>query len=448
MSWLSIAWEIFVNIVEGFLFLYLLFHQLKYDTKKRPYLLGGIVLRIIWITFLNFVVLNTTMCLILLLLFDIIYCNLMFNDNGGKKLMWGCSYIIIALLANRLTFWFADIFTDYKFRDLVISGKIRIIMSLVYLLTCTILVTALSHWRKKDLFLPVRFRIILFLLVCLGIVASDQLLYIIISTNITDYNSEFINRLELISYIVLLVIFGFIAFIEYLGIVTQQNETLRNEAVLNKLNKEHFETINTTISALRSWKHDYKTHLQVILNLSKNGENQELEEYVLGLETTLVNTTHLISTNNQTLDALLSAKILEFQQYSINFTYEVYLTKALPFDDISFTSLIGNLLDNALEACRNMDYNLGKYINFSIKPFHDMIYINVENSTTNRYIYHPDGTLKTTKKGVGHGIGLKRVKDIVSSIHGFCNIYPETDKFTVVIMLPLPESSKGTTDGD
>lgn len=448
MSLFNILWEIFINIYEGLLFLYLLSHQLKHDNKKRPYLLGGIILRIVWITFLNFVVLDTTMCLILLLFFDIIYCSLIFNDSNGKKLLWACSYIMIALLANRITFWFADIFTAFNLKDLLVPGKIRIIMQLLYLLTCTMLVLALSHWRKNDLFLSVRFRLILFLLVCLGIVASDQLLYIIINTDITKDNFHFINRLELISYIVLFVVFGFIVFIEYLGIVTKQNEKLRNEVILNNLTKEHYETINTTITALRSWKHDYKKNLQIILNLATAGKNQELEDYVLRLETNLVNTTHLISTDNQILDALLSAKILEFQQCSINFTYEVYLTKALPFDDVTFASLIGNLLDNALEACRNMNDTLDKYINFTIKPFHSMIYISVENSTTNQYAYHSNGTIKTTKKDAGHGIGLKRVKDIVSNVQGFCNIYPETDQFTVVIMLPLPESEKGTTDGD
>lgn len=385
---------------------------------------------------------------IILLSYDVIYTNLLFKSSGGRKLIWGCSFTCIALLADYFTFWFADKFTDYNLQDLLISGRIRIIMSLVYLLTCTMLVIALSHWRKKDLFLPVRFRIILLLLVCLGIVASDQLLSIIININITKDNYEFINRLELISYIVFFIIFGFIVFIEYLGIVTKQNEKLRNEVILNNLTKEHYETINTTITALRSWKHDYKKNLQIILNLATAGKNQELEDYVLRLETNLVNTTHLISTDNQILDALLSAKILEFQQCSINFTYEVYLTKALPFDDVTFASLIGNLLDNALEACRNMNDTLDKYINFTIKPFHSMIYISVENSTTNQYAYHSNGTIKTTKKDAGHGIGLMRVKDIVSNVQGFCNIYPETDQFTVVIMLPLPESEKGTTDGD
>lgn len=424
MYWNVVIWEVFVNTVEALLYLYLLLRQLEHDPEKRPYIFGGIILKILWITFLNFNAVGSTPTLILCLFFDLIYCTLLFKGSYGRRLLWGCCPVVIALVANNFTFWVADKFTEYHLQDLVVSGKIRMLMTLVYLLTCAMLVIVFSHWRKKDLFLSVRFRIMLLLLICTGIIASDQLLGIIIRADHMENNSDFIGQLELIGLTILLILFGFVIFIEYLGIVTEQNEKLRN------------------------WKHDYKTHLQVILNLAKEGNNRELEDFVQGLETTLVHTTHLISTDNQTLDALLSAKILEFQQYSIKFSYEVYLIKVLPLDDILFTSLIGNLLDNAFEACRCMDGNLDKYINFSIKPFHEMIYISVENSTSNRYHYHADGTLKTTKKINGHGIGLKRVQGIVSGVQGFCNIYPESDKFTVIIMLPLPESTKGTTHGD
>lgn len=440
MQWFYITWEIIVNGIESSLFIYLLMHQLEYNSQKRPYIIYGILLRAFWLTFLNFIVINTTCTLILMLFFDISYAAALFRSNTGRKVLWGCGYVIIALFADNLTFWFASNFTHFQLQDLIIPGKIRFLMTLVYLLTCTMGVYVLSHWRKKDLFLPVSFRITLSLLMCLGIITSDQLLSIIISASITG-NDLFINHLEMISYSFLFILFSFVLFIEYLGVVTRQNETLRNEAAINALKREHYETITTAISALRTWKHDYKTHLQVILALAKEGKTQKLEEYISSLETDLVNTSHMVSTDNQILDALMSTKILEFQKYSIKFSYEVFLVKSLPFNDIIFASLIGNLLQNALDACRNMKDHQDKYIAFCIKPFHEMIYIKVENSTANQYAYHPDGTLKTTKKDDGHGLGLKRVKEIVSDAKGFCTISPEPDKFAVVIMLPLPDHS-------
>lgn len=441
MHWFYMIWEVFVNTIEEILFLYLLIHQLGYEAKRRPYVISGLIIKILWLTFLNFFVSDTTLRLTLLLISDILYSVLLFHGNTGQKIFWGSSAIPIALSADYVAFWLAGNFTEYSLGDLLLPGKIRLLMTLVYLLICAMIFYMLAHWRKKNLFLPLRFRILLILLVCLGVVASEQLHGIIITADVTGTNTSFINQLEFISFIVLFILFSFVLFIEYLGVVTRQNETLRNEAAINALKREHYETITTAISALRTWKHDYKTHLQVILTLAKEGKTQKLEEYVSNLETDLMNASHTVSTNHQILDALLSAKILEFQKHSIKFSYEVFLVKSLPFDDIIFASLIGNLLQNALDACRNMKDHQDKYITFCIKPFHEMIYIKVENSTANQYAYHPDGTLKTTKKDNGHGLGLKRVKEIVSDAKGFCTISPEPDKFTVVIMLPLPDHS-------
>ena len=441
LSYFSFVWEIFVNTVEAFLFLYLLSRHLERNHTHSFYI-AGIIIRIIWISFLNIFIIDTTLSLILLLFYDVLLTYLLFKGNKAKKFLWGCSYVVIAIIADKLTFFIADKFTDYQLQDLIIAGKIRIIMSLVYLLTCTMLVFVLSYHRKKDIFLPIRFRIMLLLLVCLGIIASDQLLNVIIYFDLAENHDILTTRLEshleIISYIILIIIFGFIIFIEYLGFVSQQNEELRKEATLNELKKEHYETINTTISALRAWKHDYLTHLQIILNLTQNQQYTELENYIGAIEEQLINTTQFVTTGNQILDALLSTKILEFQKYDIKFTYEIFIVSTLPFDNMTFAALIGNLLNNAFDACRNMKSNEPKYIDFCIKPFQSMLYIKVENSTDNHYLYNPDGTLRSTKSSSEHGIGLKTVGRIVGEAKGFYNIYPDEQKFTISIMLPIP----------
>lgn len=441
LQYFSFVWEIFINTVEAFLFLYLLSRHLERNHAHSFYIAGSII-RIIWISFLNVFVVNTTLSLILLLFYDVSFTCMFFKGNSAKKFLWGCSYVVIAIIADKFTFFIADKFTDYQLQDLIIAGKIRIIMSLVYLLTCTMLVFILSYHNKKDLFLPIRFRIILLLLVCLGIIASDQLLNIIIYFDLAESHDILTTRLEshleIISYIILIIIFGFIIFIEYLGFVSQQNEELRKDAALNELKKDHYETINTTISVLRTWKHDYLTHLQIILNLAKNQQYTDLENYIGEIEQQLINTTQFVTTGNQILDALLSSKILEFQKYDIKFTYEIFIVSTLPFDNMTFASLIGNLLNNAFDACRNMKSKEPKYINFYIKPFQSMLYIKIENSTDNHYQYNPDGTLRSTKSVGEHGIGLKSVKKIVEDAKGFCNIYPEEQKFTISIMLPIP----------
>lgn len=445
MDWIGVSWEIAINIIEATFFSYLLTQNLHTNQTKKPYLLIGIILRIVWISFLNFTVFSATITLILLLFYDIIFTVLFFDNSISEKLLWGSNYVIIALLADKFTFWIANTFTDYDLKDLVLIGKVRFIMSLVYLLICMILVITLANWKKKNFFLPIHLRIILVLLICLGTIASDQLLNLIIWSDFKHMETAFISRMEGISFIFLFILFGFIIFIEYLGIVSQQNENLRKKNILNELEKKHYQTINTTILALRNWRHDYKTHLQVILNLVECKKYDDLSKFVTQLEAELTRTTRLVSTGNSILDALLSVKILEMKKENIDLSYEIYLTPILPFENISFASLIGNLLENAINACRTLEESQKRYIKLSIKPYQEMLYINIENSATGHYSYSSDGSLKSNKKGAEHGIGLKRVQEIINQVNGFCSIYPESDKFKVTIMAPIPNTEGGET---
>lgn len=439
MDNLVYLWEILVNIVETFLFFYLLKSHLKYNNHNKIPLLAGILLRVIWISFLNFNVQNTTITLMLLLLYDILFSIFLFDNSISEKTLWGSSYVIVALAADKITFWIADKFTPFPLEELIISGKIRILMSLLYLLICTIFVILLSNWRRKNLLLPRQFHFMLFFLVCFGIFASDQLLNVIIYASKKEIGAYFIERLEWISYAVLSIIFGFIFFIEYLGIVSQQNEDLRKKAVFYEMEKKHYEVMNATISTLRNWKHDYKNHLQLILELLHQNKYVELDAFVSQLEVNLVQTTRLVSTGNEILDSLLSVKMLEMKKHNIEFNYNVYITKTLSIDNITFASLLGNLLDNAIEACQSIKEK-EKYINLQIKPYQEMLYINIVNSSDHYYSYNSDGNLKSTKKELGHGLGIKRIQDIANQFNGFCHIYPATDKFTVTIMLPLSDT--------
>lgn len=448
MQWEGIIWEILVKTAEELLFLYLLLHQLEYEDKNRPYIWVGAILKILLFTFLNLKFSNL-MSLLLLLFFDIFFSMLLFSSNRGRKLLWVCIFVMIILLANNAKYLFAYELMKHKLYDLDSAGTTNKIMSFLYLFICSVLVYAFTHLRKEDVFLPVYICVLLILLVSLGIVISNQLLSIIIHAEVTGVNDTLTNRLEFINYTILFIIFGFVILIEYSGIILRQNKNFRSESLINGMEKKHYETLNTTFSALKSLEHDYRTHLQVILSLSKEDKKQELEDYVMGLKKDLINNAyHLISTKHPILDALLSAKMLVIQKFSIQFSYEVYLLRKLPFDDVQFTLLIGNLLDNAIEACQCLEDDNEKYINFSIKPFHDMLYIYIENSTNNKCTYYPDGTIKTTKKESGHGIGLKRVQKIIEDVQGFCNVYPEVYKFTVKIMVPFPEFEKGISHGN
>ena len=104
------------------------------------------------------------------------------------------------------------------------------------------------------------------------------------------------------------------------------------------------------------------------------------------------------------------------------------------------------MLNNALEACRRVPAQKARYIDISIGDKGEMIYIKVKNSTDG-YYHMADGRLYSTKKGAGHGIGIRRIRGIAESAGGFFDYIPRGTEFTAVVMLPAQQEDEEKTAG-
>lgn len=115
-----------------------------------------------------------------------------------------------------------------------------------------------------------------------------------------------------------------------------------------------------------------------------------------------------------------------------------------PLDDIALSSLLGNILDNAIEAClrdNRSQTDSPSWIRFYIKPFQNMILIHSENSYDGIINKNTKHEFLSRKKEKNHGIGIKRITDIVNEVNGIINITTDKNIFTLHIMIPLKETS-------
>ena len=146
-----------------------------------------------------------------------------------------------------------------------------------------------------------------------------------------------------------------------------------------------------------------------------------------------------IQTGNNVLDAVLTSKLSRLQSLGIAFTHNIFLPDLLPLNNLELTSLMGNLLENAIEACSCQDTDSKKYIHLEIKPYNQFLYIDMTNSSSGIYRYDHNNRIRSTKRSSNHGIGLKRIEQITSEAQGFMKISPEKDSFHIIIVLPLQD---------
>lgn len=431
---LLLTWEIIINTTEIILFTILVFNRLIVnDSLKRKALLSSGFLILI-VTIINTFSTSLYISLLILLLLEICYCLYFFTNPITEKLFWGCSFLLITVLSEKITFGIFSLLPIDNINSLLALGENRFHATILYICTCAALVFIVTKFHKDSFLLPSFYKVLLLFITIMIIIGANALLGIILDMQKHDSLQKYIIILNLINYSFIFIFFSFVLITREMGILYKKNLEMQvlNEKI--RTEEEQLELYQSTTRTLRNWKHDYQNHIDIIWNLSQNKKYTELSDYIRNFHSALPDSSFLVSTGNAVLDAIISMKFLTAKQNNISFHYQIILPDTFTNYSFPISSLLGNLLDNAIEACAFCEH---PSIFLNIRPHYDMLYLEVRNNTDGNYIYDEKGHFISRKQNRNHGIGLKRVHQITKELGGFLEIYPCENLFTIKILFPI-----------
>ena len=183
---------------------------------------------------------------------------------------------------------------------------------------------------------------------------------------------------------------------------------------------------------MQEWRHDYRNHIQ---NKKKrlDGDQGEQEQYLDELADDLTQTDTSIQTGNVMAAAVLNSKLSVAEQKSIQLNVKAHIPKGIEMTDVEMCSVLGNLLDNAIEACEKLPCDK-RFLRVYIDKFKGQFYLSVQNSSPS--IQRDKGIFRTTKAGT-HGFGLFRIDRIAKKYGGYVNRQYEEGVFATELLLPL-----------
>lgn len=211
----------------------------------------------------------------------------------------------------------------------------------------------------------------------------------------------------------------------YLKLVEYQTE--QSERHLGEVRSIHRE--------MRGYKHDFHHHLQMLKGQLEAGEVERALAYIEQLDEQLMHMDTLLKTGNVSLDAILSAKISQAKAEGIAVTVKANVPDKLLISDLELSIVVGNLLDNAIEACRSVEGE--RFIRIYMAMKGNMLYFSMLNSAGMK---KPKlGTLFSTHKTGVHGFGLRRAEAILKEHGGWCKYNSEEGAFTSEFLVPAVE---------
>lgn len=202
----------------------------------------------------------------------------------------------------------------------------------------------------------------------------------------------------------------------------------------NDLIAKHCEEVQNVYRTMRGWRHDYHNHIQAMLALTD--KPQQLRAYLLKLNSDLTTVDTVIKTWNVMVDAILNSKLSLIQSRQINLHAKAVVPSDLRISEIDLCTVIGNLLDNAMEACLKQEQDSERFVRVYIGILKKQLYISVQNSS-GQQIKKSGKTYISTKNSESHGFGLKRIDRIVAKYDGYINRQNEEGIFATEVLLPL-----------
>ncbi|MDE6875019.1 MAG: GHKL domain-containing protein [Lachnospiraceae bacterium] len=218
------------------------------------------------------------------------------------------------------------------------------------------------------------------------------------------------------------------------ALLTRRREEKRLSKFQDNILKKQRDEVQNIYAVMRGWRHDYHNHLQTIKAHLVMGQIAETLSYLEHLEEDLDSIDIAVRTGNVGMDAILSSKISIAAKNNIMFNYKATVPEKLSVSDVHLCAIVGNLLDNAVEACEHV-VTEKRFIRVYIGIFKQQLYISVSNST-NATKRRKLPEFISRKEGE-HGFGLKRINRIVDHYGGFINCKNEPGIFATEIMLPL-----------
>lgn len=242
-----------------------------------------------------------------------------------------------------------------------------------------------------------------------------------------------IKEIYIVTHIIVLVISAFIYVLFYRIAKTANNMSkLQKTNQLLGIQANQYASLTEHVNEMRRVRHDFRHQLTTLSGLAEKSNDVEIQKYISHyLDTT--STSILQFSSNNALNSILTYYYDKACLRNIHTDIKVHLFDKLIVDQVEFCSIIGNLFENAVNACEHVLPDK-RFINLAIANTNkNTIAIKISNSYGEKIIKQNNKFIST--KHNGNGIGIESVRATTRKYNGTINITTDNNCFSVSILL-------------
>jgi sensor histidine kinase regulating citrate/malate metabolism len=215
-----------------------------------------------------------------------------------------------------------------------------------------------------------------------------------------------------------------------------EKELVRLQEVEKELLQREYTVLNNAYSVNARMFHDFHNHIGVLRQLlASDGGQEKATLYLNELSEPMDAISKTVWTGDETVDYLINSKLAAAQSAQIHTEINVEFPSNSNIRAHDLCAILGNLLDNALEACQRMAGESEQFITLTIRRINNMLIIKVRNSASDAPRSGEKGLESTKADGGLHGWGIKSIAAAADKYDGVIQTEYDNHVFQSVVSL-------------
>ena len=208
-------------------------------------------------------------------------------------------------------------------------------------------------------------------------------------------------------------------------------ERLQQQERLAALRELYYQNLRREQNQVRTLRHDMRNHLAALQGLLEDAQAAKALGYVNQLEDSPALAGSRRLCDHEAANAVLSAKLEEMERLGLIADIQITLPETLSISDVDLCALLGNALDNAMEAAVKAR---DKQITLRCRAEKGVLMLKVSNTLTGEETEE----LRSTKADSSrHGFGLPGMREIAGRYGGSLEAGPREGRFELLACLPV-----------
>lgn len=422
LNWMNA--ELIINICEAVLCFSFMNLYLEKKKENKLFVYVIIIIQSIIGQLLNiYLGPGSFISLLVLIFMNFLIYNFIFKGSKVKIIFLILCYGIIVIFAHNITIAFFNFVLKIQIKSVTSWGSTRFMLGIISRLLIYIVLMYMKQYKifKNNIKLIFLYELITLI--------SINIIYAFITYDIYEHYhpSEDSNLFGILTLGIVIFTIFVMKIIEELAKYSQKELqwNIRQKEYEHQL--EYIKNMEKLTYRMKAQRHDFNQHMSCLYGLLDVERYEEAKAYISTLIKDVKEINYIAAIDNPLVAAIVNFKLSIAKEKGIEIICNVSVPTKLPIDDVDLCILLGNTLDNAIEACEKVTEK--KYIVLDIYTKGSYFLIKVINSKLEKINKIEEEILSSKEDKDNHGFGLQNIKYVLAKYDGLFNIEDSLEKF-------------------